>query len=575
MARDKPTAGNKPLPATSTVNGIPQHHSKTQKHHRPEMPPPTKSKTRLNLLNPVTLLMRRRSSQAVETTTDKPSAKNLIVPPMDLPPGYDPSIKGNRVHDFSAPKPKRNLSYNDALGAQFGPAYSHNSSPLEPIRQSPPDLSRAGSGEWVDQRRRSSQHIPVFTENFDIDERTEAAVHAEQLANSGFIARNSWQNQQQQQQQQPPLGSLPPFGRKSQQLDEQQVYAVLNKDNRFSDTTSLSSHSDASRSDVAHGLGLRLSSEPPISPETAPTIHSRPISHELHTAEKDSSPVINYSSSPPSSPPENTSPDLSDGQFLSVNQNLPRRSGGLRHLPSSASRFSFQIASMDSLAEEKLLEDKHKQRHSNQQMQPPVGIDEDEDEEDDDFFDEDAMYDHDEMEGLDEPEILGGNNVFQNTHNRSNPASTISTGVADFHFAETKPLMPLTGSPSVSPRPLQRSFAATTGHATGADHFNGTTDLTRSSPARKLVSPGMSAEPTSPRSVNSFYFDDGLIDSLDDFDQGPVDGDGNVFDEDQFDDPSFLKRPQPAKPAPEKPVEETTGSPYLPGRGSSTYNVDG
>jgi hypothetical protein len=72
----------------------------------PTPPPPTEVSTfdphkkRLNLLNPMSLLARRRTSQAVPH----------LAP---IPVQDDPRIRGTRVHDFSAPRPRRNVSSND------------------------------------------------------------------------------------------------------------------------------------------------------------------------------------------------------------------------------------------------------------------------------------------------------------------------------------------------------------------------------------------------------------------------------------------------------------------------------
>lgn len=494
---------------------------------------------------------------------------------MNLPDGYDPRIKGNKIHDFSAPRPRRNLSYNDAVGA-FPPklqvSFVNDGVSLTPIQQSPPDLSREGSDEWGHHRRGSSQHTPVFIEHFDSptdDDMTcrTSAIQAEALANNDFVARNSWQNQQ------PP--SLPPFGRKSQQLDEHQVHAIINHSNRSSDQTSASSASEISPLDNVHGLGFRMSEQSPVSPETAPTIPSRPVSKDLHIVEEAASPVLVQSSSPP----QRLSPISSDGHLLSPHDGPDRTSGQLRHLPSSASRFSFQIAGMDSMAEEKLLEEKHKQRHSGQQTKPPDLSDDEEDDGDEDgFFDEDAMYDHDEMEGFDEPEVLGGNNVFQHTHNRSISSSAMAAGVAGLHFSDMSSSVPTTASPPVSPQPLQTTFPTTPGHAMQENPESSVQHLEESqrSPPFQLASADMPlAKPTSPMSPNSFYFDDGMIDEIDDFNEGPNDQDGNVFDEDQFDDPSFLKRPQPQPQPQPEPARVSTSSPYQLGRDSNTYNVNG
>ena len=88
-----------------------------------------------------------------------------------------------------------------------------------------------------------------------------------------------------------------------------------------------------------------------------------------------------------------------------------------------------------------------------------------------------------------------------------------------------------------------------------------------------------------PSSANSFYFDDGMIDQLDDVceeEEEEEENDEEAFDEDKFDDPSYLRRPnQPAHlqqaPAttsiyspPDVAVHDVDGHPFLiqnPGTG--------
>ncbi|KAL1996555.1 hypothetical protein VTN49DRAFT_7420 [Thermomyces lanuginosus] len=75
------------------------------------------SKTKRHLLNPISLLGRRRSSQVLGGQDDMPK----LVPA--LPDDYDPRIRGNIVHDFSAPRPRRTFQGRDGrLDAAGQPA---------------------------------------------------------------------------------------------------------------------------------------------------------------------------------------------------------------------------------------------------------------------------------------------------------------------------------------------------------------------------------------------------------------------------------------------------------------------
>jgi len=119
----------------------------------------------------MSLLMRRRSGQTLEALHDE-ALVTLRSPPLvpPIPDNYDPSIRGRIVHDFSAPRPNRNFSYNNAYGDE--------QRRMEP---SPPKIDR--------------EHTPVFREHFDDDtsyEQSQAAIRAEQLVNKDFLKRNSY-----------------------------------------------------------------------------------------------------------------------------------------------------------------------------------------------------------------------------------------------------------------------------------------------------------------------------------------------------------------------------------------------
>ncbi|KAL5118867.1 hypothetical protein ACEQ8H_003190 [Pleosporales sp. CAS-2024a] len=134
---------------------------------------PTKTRSRLNLRNPMSLLMRRRSAHTLDPLADESLVTHRspsVMPPM--PDNYDPSIRGHIVHDFNAPRLNRNFSSN----TPYGP----DQTPPQVGRLSPPKTDR--------------DHTPVFREHFDDDTSyhdSQAAIRAEQLANKDFLARNS------------------------------------------------------------------------------------------------------------------------------------------------------------------------------------------------------------------------------------------------------------------------------------------------------------------------------------------------------------------------------------------------
>ncbi|KAI5203589.1 hypothetical protein E4T39_04109 [Aureobasidium subglaciale] len=480
-AQARPRAGNRPLPAESTINGVPQH-AKTSKQ-RPELHSNKSSKGKFNLLNPVNLLMRRRSAQAVETL-EKTATKNLAVPPMDLPDGYDPRIRGKLVHDFSAPRTRRTPSYDPSLAE----ASSKPSTANDSIRSLQDSVER-------DPKRQSIQHTPVFVEHID-SEPDENRLHAETLANNDFIARNSWHHSADSL-------DMPPFARRSQLFDDQS----------YSDPASDSPHSAMS---ATSGPGWQYH-EPErvyssVSPEPAPA--PRFEYNEVPERNKQPSPSIQQEPQP--------SPNL-----------MPESASTLpRHMASTASRFSFQIAN-DSIAEEKLLEERHKLRHSIVAQNPPTfepdEYEDEEEEEEEDMFDENAMYDHDEMEdasasGLYEHSSFGLSDRFS--------TMTLDSNQRHLSVAASNTLQSITPAQQAQPifqNPLRSNPVPSSISQPVSD------------PRPNAVVAGSEQPPARPDSANSFYFDDGILDQLEDVCE--VEEEDETFDEDKFDDPSYLKRP--------------------------------
>ncbi|KAI4742558.1 hypothetical protein E4T50_07022 [Aureobasidium sp. EXF-12298] len=519
-AQAKPRAGNRPLPAESTINGVPQH-AKTSKQ-RPELHSNKSSKGKFNLLNPVNLLMRRRSAQAVETL-EKTTSKNLVIPPMDLPDDYDPRIRGNVVHDFSAPRTRRTPSYDPSLGE----ASTKPSTANESIKSQQESVDR-------DSKRQSVQHTPIFVEHIDSEPDADR-VHAETLANNDFVARNSWQQSGESLH-------IPPFGRRSQLLEE----------HSHSEPASDSPHSAMS---AMSGPGWQYH-EPervysPLSPEPAP--ESLPEQGDLKSERNDPDSLSAQQLPQPS-------PDL-----------LPNPSSTLpRHMTSTASRFSFQIAN-DSIAEEKLLEERHKLRQSNTAQDPPTFEHDEYEDEEEDAFDEDAMYDHDEME--DAPAKGFYEHLNSGLPERLS-TMTLDSGQGHLSVASSSTLYSTTAPSTIQPalhNPLRSNPPP------------GSLQQQPAGPLLESSSTAFQQQPARPSSANSFYFDDGMIEQLDDVHEEEEDeNDDDTFDETKFDDPSYLKRPnQPPHlheaPAPtlgyvssDAPVHNVNGYPFLiqnPGTG--------
>lgn len=281
---------------------------------------PKSGKARLHLLNPMALLARRRSSQMGSSRVDdaKISTPDLIPA---IPDDYDPRIRGNIVHDFSAPRPRRNVSWNTAV---------------------PPDgitSVNAQENRWNDQTKRHSDHSPVFKEHFEDDQKVL------QVENKGYLQSSLLTNPTQYGYEK----SIPVFARKLPSYVPDHP----------PETVELSVSPTAD-------LPAELPAEPPAEASTN-IPHTSPPTHQQD---------------------QDTIPHVPQPSAV-----LPR------HLKSNASRFSFDMAGVESSAQEKLLEEKHKAKEAQRKLE-------------DGYFDDfDDEFDHDIMDDLDglEEKIPGVN----------------------------------------------------------------------------------------------------------------------------------------------------------------------
>ncbi|PYH46010.1 uncharacterized protein BP01DRAFT_356185 [Aspergillus saccharolyticus JOP 1030-1] len=247
-------------------------------------------KTRLHLLNPMSLLARRRSHQGTSLrTTDTTSSVRNIVPA--IPDDYDPRIRGNIVHDFSAPRPRRNLSTPPPVLLQDG----YHQLSTEPIA---PCLDQAAhAAQNSEQAKRPTQYSPVFKEHFEDNQpvlQVESKAYLQSsLLTDPLLADND-------------PSALPVFARKLPS-------SISEEENRPLEP------SDRQAAAVQEDKDVK-------SPE-----HQEPLAvHDEDTIEM-----------------------------------LPHQSLGLpKHFKSNASRFSFDMNGVESSAQEKLLEEKHKEKEA-------------------------------------------------------------------------------------------------------------------------------------------------------------------------------------------------------------------
>lgn len=154
-------------------------------------------KAMLHMLNPISLLSRRRSSHMGSSRADdsKLGAPNLIPA---IPDDYDPRIRGNIVHDFSAPRPRRTVSSRPAAPSQENSHHdTQNPSSAQCTEQN-------SSAPWADQTSRHSDYLPVFKEHFEDDQ------NVRQLENKGYLQSSLLTNSTQPGYEK----SIPVFARK-------------------------------------------------------------------------------------------------------------------------------------------------------------------------------------------------------------------------------------------------------------------------------------------------------------------------------------------------------------------------
>lgn len=529
---------------------------------KPPTPPPPimpnqKSKPKLNLRNPMSLLLRRRESHALDPLQLGDEATLLGLHRSNLPDDYDPRIIGKGVHDFSAPRPPPRKVYTtpnmNGSGESGGlrPPSAEDESEERGRSQSPYRHKRA--------------HTPTFVEHFDEENTsTEKNVRAEELANKDFVTRNSASPMDQDK-----ALPLPPFAKRASA--QAPVLSVVPE---TSPSTSTAEGDPKVGEEAPKDTPSRAPSGPPrLTPNKE---NENPLGSITATPENmikaAKATATGPSSLAPISPPKRRSRKSALG--------LPA------HFDSSASRFSFQWGGPDSHLQEKLLEERHKAKQAQAAMAAKMRQDEEDWVEDDDYDDlDDNNYDDDGFDdGFSMPEGLGGglsNSILasstldppkmkddnplgaqdiieaQRMALRSNPPSPADYSPASLDSRSLRAPSVASGRPSVDVRPsferqgsslsISRSAEREARTGSTSEGTNGDVDSTRLD-----VSHDQSATRSSPLAAtraqaldDDLYFDDGLIE-----DPGDEDDTAN-FDESQFDDPSHpLYERRPVSQAP-------------------------
>lgn len=469
------------------------------------------SKTKFNLLNPMSLLARRRSHQAVaEANSEKAQYKHAFPPVPGIPDDFDPRIRGNVVHDFSAPRPGSNTSSSRVRDSdrQREAILYHSRRPSPIPTTSSADDDSPSSGE--------RDHTPQFKEHFDDDLHPLQDGPAKQ-GMSAFMYHVSLN----QSQSEPHHSVLPPFAR----------------------------HLPSTITTAPSTLPISSPHPPRKSLEIVP---------ETHVTD-----VISTDKSLPSTPP--VSPPGKARSRASSNTDSPYQPSGLpKRIKSNASRFSFDMSGVGSATQEQLLEEKHRQnerkranqrgntQRSNSDMAREFD-DEDNDEEDEEEYC-DGYDDLGEADGIEEriPGINADEEeptalIYQ--YHRQ-PTDLISPRESSFtsdpSLASTGITSPNTprddSSKGFGPFTLQAQPSLATNEVVHEkphdlantseyqeNHFD---DAVHAHPPTNSIPNMDRPEPYLSQSYeDDMYFDDGMIDDLDE-------EDGHAFDESVFDDDS-------------------------------------
>lgn len=491
LAEKSTSAYQLPAPTTNAETlpqwRSPQPNSSTQH--------PRLGKAKLNLLNPMSLLARRRSSQLMSqrSSDSSGSARSLTIPGMRLPEDYDPRIRGKVIHDFSAPRSQRGVSSHGTANEMAEPAGSGSAqSSSDNVARDTNDRRAGGFVPAPEQpnpeisggnlKFGEREHMPVFKEHFGDDikpwSKDQGALSSERIA-----LTLSHSSIPEPNREPPPL---PAFARN---LPPDLIHP------------STPYHPETK---VATNLSLSA-----LPDSNSPEYSSRPTSRP--TSRSNAVPVTDSSFQPAGLP---------------------------KHLASNASRFSFDLAGIGSAAQEKLLEDKHKQKEITRKSVASATSANNDSREHNDYDDEDGeeAYLYDDLGNEDDfEERVPGVNTDAEDYNIDATAgppalfSVIEAGISE----------ELPGSSD-----SQDSQAFSESQATNAASItNGLGLLTLDKPddskaTAKILArrgPPPILEPPSPGSdYDDLYFDDGVIThpegvDLYDFDESVFDNETSGF----------------------------------------------
>ncbi|MCJ1410393.1 hypothetical protein MMC19_004478 [Ptychographa xylographoides] len=282
---------------------------------------------RLNLLNPMSILARRRSAQTAAQANDSNYSKggHASFTGSRLPDNYDPRIRGKGVHDFSASRPRPTVSHRESGWAERQSI--HNSELKEENGIDETHFSSNGDRSHP----RMSPHVPRGS-NSQTSERQRTPVFKEQFG----AELEPWRFDDNDRRNQHTTGLL----------DRMPV--------EYPGLTDISLPPFARSFPPSLAKTLPVQGTTTLPPKALPPLpqdsdHAVPISLPGQVPN-------NVTATTPPPKAQSRTPSLTD---------IATQSPGLpKHFKSNASRFSFDLAGVGSAAQEKLLEEKHRQKNS-------------------------------------------------------------------------------------------------------------------------------------------------------------------------------------------------------------------
>lgn len=476
------------------------------------MAQPAQSKpNRFTRLNPMSLLSRRRSSQPSTQPENDMYRRNIV---MGSPLLQDyVGIRGNRIHDFSEPRPKKVVSHQTTASGSSDKSPDNRNGLLH-VRAISRDGSSSLSVPSPSPERISQSpniHTPVFNEspenggketghhNLDDVQNKTSFPSAQESSSEYSDSDSEYDSEIDDSPRDPLLLGDPTFGLFSapDNVSEPQEFSFVVPKHLAGPPPPPRTPRSRSQTPNHDRAGKGKSHNPPSAPRT-PRSRSQTPSDQENSRKNSRAP--RSASTPPLRESRTPSPQLA---------HLPR------HSKSNASRFSFDLAGFGSSVQEKMLEDRHRQKISKDLRvdkmsgmfvpETDMGFDSD-----DPGFDDDDLEEEVPGMNVDEDDFPMASSIANSTLNSiAVQSSSLMTGNQRSLYTQPNIAMelePNKAEAEITPKPSKSYILRSGMFQTNQAQFDSSDD---------------------------FYFDDGAI-TAEDFQTT------GEFDESVFDDPSHV-----------------------------------